>query len=859
MKGRTAEEMSQSHGGDLAALAHWAGAKPEDIMDFSVSINPLGMPETLQRQILRWAEETISYPEPRAESLTTAVSRRFGLPVEMILPGNGATQLIHAIPAALRMKRAVIASPSYGDYERACRNAGMELFHVIAEESDDFVASPRSLGRAAAPDTLLFIGQPGNPAGGALAPDQIRKLAAEHPETIFVVDEAFIDFAPDGWSLFPEIPANIIVIRSLTKFYAIAGLRAGYCVAQAELIRKISAMVPDWSLNSVAIKAGIAALDDKSDFSLRSKAAVLELRESLAGQLRQLGLKVFPSLANYLLVKLPLAAVPERLLKEHHIAVRTCGGFQGLDTHFIRIGIRGREENEFLLESLKKVLSGETPKQFFFARKRLRPSLMLQGTSSDAGKSILTAAFCRVLLQDGYDVAPFKSQNMSLNSYVTPDGGEIGRAQAVQAEACRLDPDVRMNPVLLKPSSGSGAQLVILGKPAANMHALEYHSAKMRFFEQVKGAYDSLASEHQVMLLEGAGSPGEINLKDSDIVNMNMARHAQSPVLLVGDIDRGGTYASFLGHWATFAQWERELLKGFLVNKFRGDASLLKPAHDYIFESVGKPVLGVIPFIKDLRLPAEDSMSFHLPTGISKRPDSLDVALIVLGHTSNFTDFTPLEQEPDLMIRHVRTASELGKPDLIILPGSKNVISDFETLQETGLDKMIRERAAQGTWIVGICGGLQLAGETIADPYGIESDRRSINVLGLLPLRTVLEKEKCLRLTRAKCLSGKQELSGYEIHHGVSSGAEKLVSMRDEEKRPLGFAEGRVWLTYLHGVFDADRFRRDFIDMLRLDRGMKPLGEIQSRYDLEPELNRLADVLRHSVDLKAIYKLMGLA
>ncbi|MDD3119463.1 MAG: cobyric acid synthase, partial [Victivallales bacterium] len=518
-------------------------------------------------------------------------------------------------------------------------------------------------------------------------------------------------------------------------------------------------------------------------------------------------------------------------------------------------------DNDRLAAALATIGGGSGATTFHLPSPRRTPALMLQGTSSDAGKSILTAALGRIMLQDGYDVAPFKAQNMSLNSYVTPDGGEIGRAQALQAEACRLDPEVRMNPILLKPASDTGSQVVVLGRPEGNLRVREYYAAKQRLFERVNQAYDTLAAEHEVMLLEGAGSPGEINLKATDIVNMNMARHAAAPVLLVGDIDRGGVYASFLGMYETFERWERQWLRGFLVNKFRGDTSLLAPAHDYLLERTGKPVLGVVPFLPELRLPAEDSLSFDLiPTG-KKDADALDTALIVVGHLANFTDFAPLELEPDVQIRHVRRAADLGTPDLIILPGSKNVVADMASLWQSRLAEAIIAQVKEGAWLVGICGGLQFSGEEIRDPRGVEAAAgENIRALGLLPLITELGAEKQLRQTRGIWTAKNLPVEGYEIHHGITSCRKpELIAIPGDHGYPLGFAAGRVWTTYLHGVFDRDRFRREFIDLIRVDRGRPPRGAIQATYELEPELNRLADHVRRHVDMAAIYRLMGLS
>ena len=504
---------------------------------------------------------------------------------------------------------------------------------------------------------------------------------------------------------------------------------------------------------------------------------------------------------------------------------------------------------------------------------RRAAAIMLQGTGSDAGKSIMAAALCRILLQDGVRVAPFKAQNMSLNSFVTRDGLEMGRAQVVQAQAARIDPDVRMNPVLLKPSSEVGSQVIVNGRPVGNMKVAEYIAYKPQAAAAAHRAYDELAAEYDVIVLEGAGSPGEINLKSHDIVNMEMARYAAAPVLLVGDIERGGVFASLVGHFELMEPWERELLAGYVINRFRGDAGLLDPALEFMISRTGRPVLGVVPYLSDLGLPQEDSVSFKqgLYTRKSTGPADLRLAVIDLPHISNFTDLEPFLAEPDVAIGLVRRPEELGEADVIILPGSKNVIADLDFLRRTGLDTAIKEVATAGKCeIVGICGGFQMLGRTIADPLGLETystnnedpaspavtaDGR-VTGLGLLPLETTLAPEKTLVQRRFTHLASGLEVHGYEIHHGRSQ-VEAAPALQDGPT-PEGACSpnGLIWGSYLHGIFDADHFRRWFIDRLRQRRGLTPLTKIQAPYDLEPAFDRLAATVRHSLDMEQIYRLL---
>jgi cobyric acid synthase CobQ len=488
-----------------------------------------------------------------------------------------------------------------------------------------------------------------------------------------------------------------------------------------------------------------------------------------------------------------------------------------------------------------------------------KPVIMFQGTSSNAGKSILTAALCRILIQDGFRVAPFKSQNMSLNSFVTRDAGEMGRAQVVQAQACRIEPDVRMNPILLKPNSDAGAQVIVLGKSVGNMNVEEYIHFKPEAFRVAQKAFDQLKEEYDAIVLEGAGSPAEVNLKSHDIVNMNMARYANAPVLLVGDIDRGGLFASFVGTMEVLAEWERNLVSGFLVNRFRGEESLLDDAIEYVRRHTGRPVLGVIPYVHSLGLPEEDSVTFKsMAVAEERRPQSgVEIAIIDLPHISNFTDFDALKNEPDVALRIVHSTGDLKAPDAIILPGSKNVIADLTYLRQSGVAQVITELSGTAE-IVGICGGYQMLGTEIADDLAIESSVCSAHGLGLLHLSTRMAAKKTLVCVTATHVDSRLPVRGYEIHHGESRSSNLQPTVLRSDGTVVGAGLGRIWGTYLHGIFDADEFRRWFIDRLRERRGLIPLRKICAPYDLEPAFERLAAIVRKSLRIDEIYRLMGL-
>ena len=832
------------HGGNLARYARLANCSEAEILDFSISLNPDGPPAGLFPVCFRALDEIGPYPPAHADDLCARAGKKWVIAPGKLLFGNGSGELLDLFIRASRAPRAVIVTPGYLEYAASCRRAGIPVAEFGLKEDNDFRLSLASLGEVLRPGDLVILGNPNNPTGGVVPASGLHDFILAHPGQTFLIDEAFADFTGETLLKYP-LPENAAVLRSMTKFFSAAGLRLGYLAAPEKVIARLRELQIPWSIGTVALRAAGFLLDLPDD-----PGHTAELREEMSTELSAAGLKVYPSAANFLLVRTARPLFTE-LLKEK-IAVRDCSNYPDLDAHFIRIGLRRREDNLKLLAAVRKILSLAPP---HLALPKRKPALMIQGTCSNAGKSVLCAAFCRILLQDGYAVAPFKAQNMSLNSAVTPDGGEIGRAQAVQAEACRIDPDVRMNPILLKPNSELGSQVVLLGKPVGNFKVRDYFARKKELWNDVKRAYDSLAAQYDCMVLEGAGSPGEINLKNTDVVNMRMAQYAAAPVLLAGDIDRGGVYASFIGTYATFEPWERELLYGFAVNKFRGDPTLLDDAHKYVARMTGKEVVAVFDFLPGLGLPEEDSVGFAFAPRAEKRPDSLDIAVIRLGHIANFTDFAPLDIEPDVQIRVVSHAGELGEPDVILLPGSKSVADDIGRMRQTGLfDAVKRSRA----FLAGICGGLQILGEKLQDPDRIESDRTETAGLGLLPLVTRMNRKKTLRHTAAVTRDG-LPVRGYEIHHGetVCTPRDGLYVMVSPDGRELGYETDGILATYLHGIFDDDAFRRHFLNGLRRRKGLGPLPP-QTQYGFEPALNRLADHVRSRIDLKKLYRKMGL-
>ncbi|MGL1861045.1 MAG: cobyric acid synthase [Pseudodesulfovibrio sp.] len=863
------DEQKFAHGGNLRRMAELAKCSPDEILDFSANVNPLGPPPWLGQVVGQALQSVDSYPDPDCQDLIMAAAEAYKVWPTQVIAGNGASELIFAAAGLGRFSKAIIPSPSYVDYVRACK--AHRLMAVEVPMTEDFQVDFPALGVMLTKPSLVFLCSPNNPTGTTISSADLREVAAMFPQSRFIVDESFAEFMPEGTDrLIKNRPPNVITILSMTKFFAIPGIRLGLAFGDPDVILQLKQAMPAWSVNTMAQKVGVRCLRDKQ-YATYTRQQTALLRENLAAGLRQIpGIKVYPGEANYLLCRMERIgqdAVPlyERLLHEHHIAIRLCGNYEGLDNNWFRVAVRNEDDNERLIKAMETISgTGRAP---IIKRTKRTPALMIQGTSSNAGKSVLAAAFCRIFLQDGYSVAPFKAQNMSNNSYVTDQGGEMGRAQVTQAMACRLKPDVRMNPVLLKPGSDTGSQVIVMGQPVGNMSVKEYVRYKPRAWEAVKTGYDSLANEYDIMVLEGAGSPAEVNLKHHDIVNMAMAKYADARVLLTGDIDRGGVFASMVGTMHLLTPMERDHVEGFLINRFRGDPSLLDPAFGQMFEHTGKPVMGTIPYIHSLGLPEEDSVSFKegLFPEVEKLPDDqcVDIVVIDLPRISNFNDIDPLFAEPDVRIRVVSDVHDIGTPDAIIIPGSKSTVPDMKALRGGGMAAVIRELSNGGhkTRVVGICGGFQMLGEIVDDPYGLESETTRMEGFGLLPVQTTLVPEKTLTRTWGTHSKSGHKVHGYEIHHGLTKPLDDnlRVALRDNEGQPLGFtrADGRVWGTYLHGLFDADEFRRWFIDQLRMDKGLSPLEDVQVRFDLEDALDHLAGVVREAVCMEKVYKALG--
>ncbi len=482
--------------------------------------------------------------------------------------------------------------------------------------------------------------------------------------------------------------------------------------------------------------------------------------------------------------------------------------------------------------------------------------IMVQGTMSGAGKSLLCAGFCRVFAQDGLKVAPFKSQNMALNSYVTRNGLEMGRAQVVQAQAAGIEPDVRMNPILLKPSSDIGSQVIVNGEVRGQMSATEYFAMKRQLIPDILEAYNSLAEENDVIVIEGAGSPAEINLRTDDIVNMGMAELVDAPVLLAGDIDRGGVFAQLYGTVALLEPQEQARIGGLIINKFRGDEAILRPGLTMLEEKTGIPVLGVVPYLR-VNVDDEDSLAPCLENQDAKKP--LDIAVIRLPRISNFTDFSLLDEHPAMGVRYVQSVRELGNPDLVILPGTKSTLSDLLWMRQNGLEAAVCKLAHAGVPVLGICGGYQMLGQSLSDPYGTEGGGE-MHGMGLLPIDTVFDSQKTRTRMQAKVVAldfeGAQ-LDGYEIHTGKTTVHGDAFCIL-ENGQPDGCVNGNVFGTYLHGLFDTGSLTQKLAEFLCQRKGIscEQAAPVSHRAYQEQQFDLLADGIRRALDMQKIYALM---
>ena len=865
------ETPGDAHGGDSRAVA--AALKfdtiPDVRLDFSVNLNPLGPPPAVRMLLWREMRSIAVYPDAAAAAVEAKLAHAHGLAPESVVAGNGSTELFGLLLQALAPRRVGWVAPCYGGYAEACRALGVPgEASALTDPDDDFLLRAEHLALDGV--DLLFVGSPNNPTGKAMARELMLDAAARQPRCCFVADESFMDFLPDpsGRTLIRAgMPQNLIVVKSLTKFFAIPGLRLGMACGAPDVMARLRAARLPWSVNALA-QAAAGVLYEDREYLERSRSATAELREAFAGELSALpGWTVYPADANFLLVRLPAEWPASRLQREllrAGILIRSCAHFHGLGDRYCRLAVRPRDETGAFMEAVRSLVQPGRATAANPPRRRRTPAIMVVGTMSNAGKSAIAAGLCRLFARRGYAVAPFKAQNMALNSFVTKEGGEMGRAQVVQARAAGVPPHTDMNPVLLKPLGEKGSQVIVNGHAIGNFTAREYYAMKSRMREAAHAAYDRLAERHELIVMEGAGSPAEINLQAEDFVNMDMAAYAGATAILVADIDRGGVFASILGTVHLLLPAHRPLLKGIVINKFRGDVTLLESGIRDIEAMTGVPVLGVLPYLRDLRIEAEDSLYLDSRPAEADGPAAtLHVAVIRLPRISNFTDFLALERTPGVRITYPVKPEDLGPADLIVIPGSKNTRADLRHLRDSGWETALADARRKGVPLFGICGGYQMLGRTVADPHGAEGTPGEERGLGFLAVTTTLESEKELAqvagVTRASLpfASPGTGFEGYEIHAGHTRSEEAETPLDIVRRRGAAVVEqagavsrdGLVFGCYVHGFLDAAAIRTQLLEWLCRRKGIPvPAGAFAPTGPAD-EFDRLADTIEEHIDL----------
>ena len=842
-----------------------------------------------------------TYPEPEPRALEALIAVRWGVSEECVMVTNGATEAIYLIAETFRTLTATIVEPTFSEYGDACRLHGLKPG-----------------------DEMLWLCNPNNPTGHVLPKDEVLLQAASHRLT--VLDQSYEDYTLEPLLSPAEAVAagNILQLHSLTKTYCVPGLRVGFIIGAPPLIHELRSRLRPWAVNALAIEAAMWLI--KHDVKvIPDLPAYLVEAQRLRDALNNVpGISVEPTQTNFMLCRLDhelgqtAAQLKDLLATRHGILIRDASNFNGLTPYHFRVAAQTREEDDFLIKVMENgKWRMENVEESIHCPLSIvhcpLSSLMLAGTGSDVGKSVIATALCRIFLQDGYHPAPFKAQNMALNSYATPEGFEIGRAQAVQAEAAGIPCHTDMNPLLLKPNSDHTSQVVLHGKPIGNKDAYDFWrrpttdpshqrgetdglNESPDFRAEVCAAFDRLAAKYNPIVMEGAGSISELNLRDHDLVNMPMARHANAKVILVADIDRGGVFASVYGSIALQTPEDRARIKGIIINKFRGDLRLFDSGRRLLEELCGVPVLGVIPHFTDIHIEEEDSVSLAGKASQAER-GRVNVAVVLLRHLSNFTDFDALEQDERVHLYYTNNVDELRKADIIILPGSKSTLDDLRELRRNGCAQAIQQAARQGTTVIGICGGYQMMGVEVLDPDHVEGDLERLPGLALLPTTTTMSGEKVTRqvhfrispilappipseitpappilpeITPAPPIPSKSatvpvgfptglSLSAYEIHMGETrpfGDAPASPFARLDDGCTDGYlVSDRCWGTYLHGVLDnapvVNTLLAPFAD--RLAAATAPFDYAAFK---EEQYNRLADHVRKHLDMNRIYDIL---
>ncbi len=839
------------HGGQVRAAAARYGIPVEDWLDLSTGINPLAyVPPVIPEYA--WSRLPQEY-----DGLEEAAATYYG--TRDLLAVAGSQAAIQALPRLRAHSNVCVQTPAYAEHAHAWRNAGHQVTLASAEGMD---------ARSYDSDVMVLV-NPGNPTGTVFTPEQLRawhgRLAARGGW--LVVDEAFIDTTPRSSIARMQMPPGLIVLRSLGKFFGLAGARVGFVLAHDRLLGGLRNALGPWTVPGPSRFAARAALLDHA-WHATMRAKLAQASERLADVLQEAGFPPTGGCALFQWVKTDRAEGLHRHLARQGILTRYFAAPQS-----VRFGLPGAgpewERLDAALKEFKKdvyfsdraenIRDAETAHTAPVPQSTVANSpaktLMVQGTTSDAGKSLLVTALCRWLARRHVRVAPFKPQNMALNSAVTVDGGEIGRAQAVQAAACRLAPHSDMNPVLLKPNSETGAQVIVHGRAIGNRDARSYHAYKSVARSAVLQSHARLAAQYEAIVAEGAGSPAEINLREHDIANMGFAEAVDCPVILIADIDRGGVFAHLAGTLALLSDTERARVAGFVINRFRGDLGLLRPGLEWLERETGKPVLGVVPYLQGLHLEAEDTLRHEHTLG--KSPGArLRVIAPVLPRISNHNDFDALRSHPQVDFRLVAQGEALPGADLVILPGSKNVRADLDYLLAQGWESHLQRHLRYGGKVIGICGGFQMLGNGLHDPHGIENTPGSCRGLGLLDMETTLHAKKQLRNASGRLTLDDAPVRGYEIHAGISKGAALARPAAYLEHGPDGAIspDDNIFGTYLHGLFDEPTACAALLAWA----GLRNAGACDLAALREATLERLADMVDQHLDTARLDSLLGL-
>ncbi|HOK04795.1 MAG TPA: cobyric acid synthase [Victivallales bacterium] len=813
------EKIFDVHGGNITAAAKELKVKkiPENIIDFSVNINPYGPPDKIKNLISEVEfEDFIEYPNINSEKEEKAIADSHSFHESVIL-GNGTTELFIATLNALKPTKAIFAAPCYSGYQEASISTDIDYEYTIcASYNNNFKFDLSNL--IPKESEIVFICNPNNPTGTIILKNDILSFAKEFHKSFIAVDESFIDYLDntENYSLITNtIPKNLIIFKSFTKFFAIPGIRLGAIFANRDIIAKIRKKIPSWNINSLAHRiAPLLYSDAKYICEIRKLNA--ENRNYMINAFSEAGIKIFPSQTNFLLGYFEKEDICKNFLREmlkNGFLIRNCSKINGLDGRFFRVAILDEEKNKKLLETVNAYFKGKKNLKRKTVNKKTK-AIMIVGTSSDSGKSLITAALCKIFSEKGVKVAPFKAQNMALNSFVTSNGGEIGRAQAFQAKCANIHPSTDMNPILLKPTGDSHCQVIANGKVYKNLSsAKEYYKINKEVRKIAFKAYDRLSEKFDLIILEGAGSPAEINLIERDFVNMAMAEYANADTYLVADIDRGGVFAQIYGTIKLLPRKWRRLIKGVIINKFRGDESLLVNGLKKIEELSGVKVIGVLPFIKNLLIEEEDSLGLNKFKIKNNSEDKfkIDIAVIRYPRISNYTDFLIFQKFPCCNVRYIENTDSFGKPDIVFLPGTKNTRADLQWMKENKLFDKILDYKRNNGLIFGICGGYQMLGKEISDKNGFEGKPGITKGFSFLNIKTIIQEKKELKQVEGVvnielpfCKKG-VKFNGYEIHMGKSFGSKmEILKLNKATRKNIAcFSDDNtVFGTYIHGLFD---------------------------------------------------------